>query len=423
MARSTQTDREGEGRGDASSPGPGVFAGVKVVELAQWVFVPVAGALLCDWGAEVIKVESPSAGDPYRGLVEQGVTTGSETVNYSVELANRGKRSIGLDLKSAEGRDIFYALIADADVFLTNFRSTALDRLGLSVETLREINPRLIYARGHGFGVRGPDKDVPAYDNTAFWSRGGMAHVLTPESMEHPLNPRGAFGDRQAAMNLAFGVSSALFRRERTGDASVVDVSLLGSAMWTLGSDMLGALQGQMPRARTSRGEGPNPLGNVFRTKDGRHITLALLQPDRYWPELCSIIGREDLLDDDRLSTMASRAHNRSECLRILDEIFADRTYSDWVARFERSHLPWAPVQSVEEVLTDPQVVANDYLSAVEFDDGIELTFPNGPVQFDETPPVLRRAPAHGADTEDVLLGLGFDWDRIIELKLCGAIL
>ncbi|PXW32774.1 UNVERIFIED_CONTAM: crotonobetainyl-CoA:carnitine CoA-transferase CaiB-like acyl-CoA transferase [Williamsia faeni] len=400
-----------------ATAGTNVFDGVKVVELAQWVFVPVAGALLSDWGADVIKVESPTAGDPYRGLVEQGVTTGTERVNYSIELANRGKRSIGLDLKNPEGREIFYKMIAEADVFLTNFRSSALDRLGLSVDELRKRNPQLIYARGHGFGVRGPDKDIPAYDNTAFWSRGGMAHVLTPEGLDYPLSPRGAFGDRQAAMNLAFGVSGALFRRERTGEPSVVDVSLLASAMWTLGSDMLGALQGQEPRARSSRGQGPNPLGNVFRTQDGRHITLALLQPDRYWAELCDVLGQPELFGDSRFATITTRAENRVDCLKTLDEIFASRTYSDWVVRFEKSDMPWAPVQSVEEVLVDPQVVANGYLSTVESDNGAELTFPNGPVQFDEGPPDLRRAPEHGANTEEILLELGFDWGNIVELK------
>jgi crotonobetainyl-CoA:carnitine CoA-transferase CaiB-like acyl-CoA transferase len=338
-------------------------------------------------------------------------------VNYSIELANRGKRSIGLDVKNPEGREIFYKLIADADVFLTNFRAPALDRLGLSVNEMRKHNPQLIYARGHGFGVRGPDRDVPAYDNTAFWSRGGMAHVLTPQGEDYPLSPRGAFGDRQAAMNLAFGVAGALFRRERTGEPSIVDVSLLASAMWTLGSDMLSALQGQQPRARSSRGQGPNPLGNVFRTRDGRHITLALLQPDRYWAELCEVLGQPDLLGDNRFATLASRAENRIDCLKTLDEIFAGRTYAEWVSRFEKSDMPWAPVQSVEEVLTDPQVVANGYLSTVESDTGADLTFPNGPVQFDEAPPMLRRAPEHGADTETILLELGFDWENIIELK------
>jgi crotonobetainyl-CoA:carnitine CoA-transferase CaiB-like acyl-CoA transferase len=244
-----------------------------------------------------------------------------------------------------------------------------------------------------------------------------MAHVLTPEGLDYPLSPRGAFGDRQAAMNLAFGVSGALFRRERTGEPSVVDVSLLASAMWTLGSDMLGALQGQEPRARSSRGQGPNPLGNVFRTQDGRHITLALLQPDRYWAELCDVLGQPELFGDSRFATITTRAENRVDCLKTLDEIFASRTYSDWVVRFEKSDMPWAPVQSVEEVLVDPQVVANGYLSTVESDNGAELTFPNGPVQFDEGPPDLRRAPEHGANTEEILLELGFDWGNIIELK------
>lgn len=403
--------------------GVDVFHGIKVVELAQWVFVPVAGALLADWGADVIKVESPTAGDPYRGLIEQGVTTGSGPVNYSIELANRGKRSVGIDLKNPEGRDIFYRIIADADVFLTNFRSSALDRLGLGVDELRQHNSQLIYARGHGFGVRGPDKDIPAYDNTAFWSRGGMGHVLTPEGSEYPLSPRGAFGDRQAAMNLAFGVAGALFRRERTGEPSVVDVSLLASAIWTLGSDVLGAVQGNKPRARSSRGQGPNPLGNVFRTQDDRHITLALLQPDRYWVELCTILGQPGLAADERFATMTNRADNRKACLQILDEIFAGRSYAEWVTRFDTSDLPWAPVQSIEELLVDRQVLANGYLGSVKSDDGTALTMPNGPVQFDEGPPELRRAPEHGANTEEVLLDLGLNWEDIGDLKEHHAIM
>src|SRR6478672_8798374 len=201
----------------------GAFTGVRVVELAQWVFVPVAGALLADWGADVVRIERPE-GDPYRGLMTQGIGTDSGGVNLSIALANRGKRSIALDLRHEEGRAILHELLATADVFLTNFRPGALGRLGLDAEALTERYPSLVYARGHGYGVRGPDADRPGYDSSAFWARGGVGHVLTPPERDHPISPRGAFGDRNGGMALAFGVAAALVRRASTGEGSVVDV-------------------------------------------------------------------------------------------------------------------------------------------------------------------------------------------------------
>jgi crotonobetainyl-CoA:carnitine CoA-transferase CaiB-like acyl-CoA transferase len=231
-----------------------LFSGVRVVELASWVFVPVAGALLADWGAEVTKVEHPVTGDGYRGLVTQGM--GGPGINPSMELANRGKRSIGLDLKSPAGREVMLRLVSQADVFLTNHLPSVLDRLGLGVEALRAVNPGLIYARGHGFGVRGPEADRPAYDSTAFWARGGLGETLTPSDLEQPIPQRGAVGDRNGAVHLAFGIAGALFRRERTGEGSTVDVSLLATAMWMLGSDVLAALAGTfVPTGPANQGE------------------------------------------------------------------------------------------------------------------------------------------------------------------------
>ena len=224
------------------------FEGVRVIELAQWVFVPVAGALLADWGADVVRIERIE-GDPYRGLATQGIGTDSGGVNLSVALANRGKRSIAIDLQQPEGLAVLHELLERADVFLTSLRPAALGRLGLDADTLRARYPRLVYSRGHGYGVRGPDADHPGYDASAFWSRGGVAHVLTPPDLEYPINQRGAMGDRNGAMSLAFGTAAALLRRERTGQGSVVDVSLLATAMWTLSSDVLAALQGASPSA------------------------------------------------------------------------------------------------------------------------------------------------------------------------------
>jgi len=399
----------------------GPFTGVRVVELAQWVFVPVAGALLADWGADVVRIERPE-GDPYRGLVTQGIGSDTGGVNLSIALANRGKRSIALDLRRDEGRNVLEQLLETADVFLTNFRPGALTRLGLDAETLTERYPSLVYARGHGYGVRGPDADMPGYDASAFWARGGLAHVLTPPDMQQPLGQRGAMGDRNGAMALAFGMAAALLERTRTGRGSVVDVSLLATAMWTLSSDVLAALQGAQPRAMSGSAGYVNPLVGSYRTKDGRHISLVFLEADRYWPDFCRLIGREELIDDPRFVDLQARREHGAECVAEMQTEFASRTFAEWKALLANIDAPWAPVQAVEELLDDPQVLANDYLGEVVVEGGSSYRLPTVPVQFDEQPPALRRAPEHGEHSETLLLELGYTWDQISELHDAGVI-
>ncbi|GAA2445874.1 CoA transferase [Actinomadura vinacea] len=401
--------------------GNDAFDGMRVVELAQWVFVPVAGALLADWGADVIRVERPD-GDPYRALITQGIGAGSDGVNLSVALANRGKRSVALDLRSDEGRRLLDRLLETADVFLTNFRPAVLRRYGLDSEELTRRFPRLVYARGHGFGARGPGADRPGYDSSAFWAQGGMAHVLTPPDRDHPISQRGALGDRNGGMALAFGIATALLRRERTGQGSVVDVSLLATAMWTLSSDVLAALAGGQPRAASGRGGAVNPLVGAYRTSDGRHIQLVFLQGDRYWADFCRLIERDDLIADPRFADLKARGENLEACVAELEAEFATRTLDEWKDLLDRIDAPWAPVQAVEELLTDPQVLANDYIGEVELEDGRSYSLPNVPVQFDERPAEMRRAPEHGEHTETVMLELGYTWEQIAELKDAGAI-
>ncbi|WP_067672700.1 CaiB/BaiF CoA transferase family protein [Nocardia miyunensis] len=399
----------------------GAFAGIRVVELAQWVFVPVAGALLADWGADVVRVDHPD-GDPYRGLATQGIGSDSGGVNLSVALANRGKRSIALDLRSDEGRAVLDRILETADVFLTSFRPGALQRLGLDAEKLTQRFPGLVYARGHGFGVRGPGADRPGYDSSAYWAQGGIAHVLTPPDQDYPPSPRGAFGDRNAAMALAFGLSTALLRRERTGRGSVVDVSLLASAMWTVSSDILSALGGARPRGVSGRGGTVNPLVGTYRTGDGRHIQLVFLQSDRYWPDFCRLIGREELIADPRFVDLRARAENHAACVAELEKEFAARSFEEWKGLLATIDAPWAPVQAIEELLTDPQVLANDYIGEVPGDGGPSYKLPTVPVQFDERPPTLRRAPEHGEHTEQLLLELGYTWDELDGFKSAGVI-
>jgi crotonobetainyl-CoA:carnitine CoA-transferase CaiB-like acyl-CoA transferase len=406
-------------RADASEQ---AFDGVRVIELAQWVFVPVAGALLADWGADVVHIE-PTEGDPYRGLATQGIGSERGGVNLSLALANRGKRSLALDIRHEDGLAILHKLLESADVFLTNMRPAALRRAGLGSDELTRRYPSLVFARGHGYGVRGPDADQAGYDATAFWARGGMAHILTPPERDYPIGQRGAMGDRNGALALAFGIAAALLKRSRTGAGSVVDVSLLSTAMWTLSSDLLAALAGDEPKASSGRGPLVNPLVGVYRTKDGRHISLVFLQPDRYWPDFCRIIGRPELLEDARFGDMAARKENAAACVAELDGVFATRTFDEWKAILAGLDAPWAPVQSVTELLDDPQVQANEYIGEVVLDGETAYRLPAVPVQFDGCSPPLRRAPEHGEDTETLLLELGYGWDDIATLKEAGVIL
>jgi crotonobetainyl-CoA:carnitine CoA-transferase CaiB-like acyl-CoA transferase len=399
-----------------------VFDGVRVVEVAQWVFVPVAGALLADWGAEVVHIE-PIEGDPYRGLATQGIGAESNGINLSLALANRGKRSLALDIRHEQGIEVLHKLLESADVFLTNMRPGALERARLDADELTKRYPGLIYARGHGYGARGPDADQAGYDATAFWARGGMAHILTPPEREYPIGQRGALGDRNGALALAFGVAAALLKRTRTGAGSIVDVSLLATAMWTLSSDLLAALGGDEPKASSGRGPLVNPLVGVYRTKDNRHIQLVFLQPDRYWEDFCRVIDRADLAEDPRFADIVTRRENGEACVAELDQEFAKRTYEEWKTVLARLDAPWAPVQSVSELLEDPQVEANGYVGEVTIEGGPSYRLPAVPVQFDGAPPALRRAPEHGEDTEALLLELGYGWEDINELKGAGVVL
>src|SRR5262249_3995990 len=323
-----------------------------------------------------------------------------------VALANRGKRSIALDVRTEAGAEVLHRLLERADVLLTSLRPDALERLGLGTDAVRSRHPHLVYARGHGYGTRGPDAARAGYDASAYWARGGVAHVLTPPDHEQPLSPRGAFGDRNGGMSLAFGIAAALVGRARTGEGSVVDVSLLATAMWTLSSDVLAALQGGAPRAPQGR-VAFNPLVTTYRTKDDRHIQLVFLESDRYWPAFCEVVGRPDLADDPRFADHHARTANAAECVAALDAVFASRTFAEWKDLLAAIDAPWAPVQAVEELLDDPQVLANDYIGEVAVEGGPSYRLPRVPVQFDERAPASQRARERREQADAVVLDLG----------------
>lgn len=401
--------------------------GIKVLEVAQWWFVPAAGAVLADWGADVIKIEHPERGDAQRGLAAAGFSMSIGGVDFMMQQSNRGKRSVGLDIGVPEGRALLLRFAAECDVFLTNFLPSARAKLAIDVDDIRAVNPRVVYVRGSGQGPAGPDRDKGGYDATAFWSRGGVGAALTPPGAPVPTMQRAAFGDSIGAMTIAGGVAAALFQRERTGVAPVVDVSLLSTAMWVMAPDIVAskllAAGGTGGIPSFGRGAAPNPLANSYKTEEGRWLLLMMLQPDRYWSDFCTAVERPDLAADERFASGVQRFHNREALIADLDAMFAARPLAHWRDRLDRQEGPWAPMQTALELHDDPQTIANGYVREVDGGDKGRFALVASPVHFDQTSPALAASPEMGQNTEEVLLERGLDWNEITALKKARAIL
>ena len=276
---------------------PKALEGVRVLEVAQFTFVPSAGAVLADWGADVVKIEHPVTGDAQRGLVRilgAAVTAPGSSFAPIMEAPNRGKRSVGLALDNPEARPLLEELIRRSDVFLTNYLPSARRKLAIDIEDVRSVNPDIIYVAGSGFGSTGPDRDTGAYDATAFWARGGSADgVMAPDADSAPFMPAGAYGDNIGGMSIAGGVAAALYRRQVTGETSVLDVSLLAVGAWAtqFSVNMAMLVDGPLPKAERKTQAPGNPLTGAYRTSDGRFIQLSMLQPTKYWHEFCGLMG------------------------------------------------------------------------------------------------------------------------------------
>jgi crotonobetainyl-CoA:carnitine CoA-transferase CaiB-like acyl-CoA transferase len=397
-----------------------VLQGVKVIEVSSWLFVPAAGAVLADWGADVIKVEHPVTGDPIRGLTNAEAT--GALMNPNTELPNRGKRSVGLDISTEEGLDVLYRLVDSADVFLTNFLPGARRRLGIDIDDIRGRNPNVVYALGTGQGSLGPEAERGGFDLASAWARGGAAFQMTPKGGEPPNQP-GSFGDLSGGMNLAGAVAAALYRRQCDGHAPVVEVSLYATGMWWMAQAVTAGAVGVVREFRT-RTNPFNALVNYFPTSDGRWVCLVFLQADRWWPDLCRRLERPDLIDDPRFATAPVRNQNTEACTQVLDEIFVTRTLAEWRDILADAEGVWAPVLSPAEIGEDPQAIANGYLPDVDKGDGRVYRGVASPARFDQVPVgLLHGAPEHGEDTEAVLLELGFDWDAIGEMKSRGTVM
>ena len=400
-----------------------VLEGIRVIEVAQYVFVPVATAVLSEWGAEVIKVEPPRTGDAYRGLRSTGPHAIGGRVNFPIHHANRGKRSISLDIAQPEGREILGQLVGSADVFVTNLLPDSRERLRIGVEEIRAFNPSIVYARGTGLGERGPQRNRGGFDYATFWARGGSALGATPADATRPAPmPSGAYGDGMGGLVLAGGVAAALLARERTGQAPVVDLSLLGLGMWAMASAIAGSLSQQQPWQAMERFPDTNALAGTYRTRDDRWIVLVCLQGFHHWPGFCRCVGHPEWIDDPRFASLEDFTRNTAACAALLDELFGSATLAEWQERLKDFEGVWEVAQDTLELANDPQAVANGYVSQVEAGDGSNFELVASPLQFDETPPRTERAPEAGEHTEEVLLDLGVSWPRIAELRERGCI-
>ncbi|GAC1411789.1 MAG: CoA transferase [Mycobacterium sp.] len=401
-----------------------VLSGVRVLEVAAWTFVPSAGAVLAEWGAEVIKVEPRDGGDPQRGLVTMGIVDeGGGAVNYMIEIPNRGKKSIGIDLMTPGGQEIVRELARTCDVFLTSYLPNRRKKMGIDVADIRAVNPNIVYVRGSGHGPKGPDSDKPGYDGVSYWSRGGIAAVLT-EKADELVRSRPAFGDLLGGMTIAGGTAAALYKRATTGQGSVVDVSLLGLAAWNLSPDVaVSQIHGGSAIPEYGHADAPNPLVGTYRTKDGRHVQLMMLQLDKFYPEAMRAIGLPELIDDARFADPASRFENRVELIALLDGAFTKRTLAEWRDTLAGLAGAWGVVQTPGELCEDPAVIANGYVAHTATINGVPYAMPTNPVQFDEQPVVPPGAPEHGQHTEEVLMEAGIEWDTIMGYKESGAIL
>jgi crotonobetainyl-CoA:carnitine CoA-transferase CaiB-like acyl-CoA transferase len=401
-----------------------ILEGVRILEVAEHTFVPAASALLADWGAEVIKVEHVTRGDAMRGLAATGVFTTAGDVHALMEHSNRGKKSIGLDLTSADGLEILYKLVSTADVFLTNKLPSVRSKLKISLEEVREHNADIIYVRGTGQGERGPDADKGSYDSLSFWSRAGISVALTRPEYDTMVGPPGpGFGDSIGAMTIAGGMMGALFHRERTGEATVVDVSLLNSGMWAMGQAIALSLLMKEPwLPPPADAQRRNPLVVNYLTQDERYLSFCCLQAGKYWGHLCEAIGRPELATDERFAEHDVLLANSQEAIAILTDAFKARPLSEWRALLADFDGQWTVVQDTLELAQDPQVVANGYIQDCETASGSPFQLASAPVQFGEEPPVPGRAPEFNEHGDAILEELGFDWDAIVDLKIRGVV-
>ncbi|MFC2071457.1 CaiB/BaiF CoA transferase family protein [Chloroflexota bacterium] len=393
--------------------------GIKVIETATVFAGPMAGRLLADWGADVIHIEHPLRGDVTRrqGIAWMGGKRIESDINYAAQNFNRNKRGMALDLSKEDGQEILYRLLKKADVLLSNYRPRELKKFKLEYETLSRLNPRLIQANLTGYGKTGPDKDFPGYEHTGLFPRSGILYALQAPGAPPPETPL-SLGDNVTGLALALGIMTALYMRTETGVGQEVDVSLFQTGVFAFSYDIAGALVTRQDRRQVDRKDFTNAVYNYYETKDGRWLCLALSQQDLYWSRFCQAIDRKDLEHDPRFETFEPRTENHVALFYILEEVFLTKTLEEWRVCLTEAGLPWSPIQSLPEVIADPQTKANDFFASLDHPNHGLIEVVANPIKLSKAPATVRTpAPEFGQHTKEVLLEYGYTWEDIERLK------
>jgi len=396
------------------------LAGIRVLEVANWLAGPSCAAILSDLGADVVKVEPP-AGDAYRHLLMLAAGYEFEfDACYGFELDNRGKRSVTLDLDKPEAQQVLLRLATWADIVITNLVPERRERYGFSVDAVQAANPRCIYASVTGYGSTGPDADRAGWDITSFWARSGIMSVIG-EPDAPPPGCRGGMGDHTTGLNLLAAILVALRLRDQTGEGQFVDVTLQQTGLWTLALDVQSAIiSGEQPKRR-SRSEPTNPITNTYLCRDGRWIFIMMPTAD-YWPRFCSLLGRNDWIEDARFQTPQGRRDHSRELTAAIDQAFASRDYADWAKTLDAARMIFAPVSAIPDAVADPQLRAVGAFTTIEH--------PRlGSFETLDTPFTVRGAeigvrgpaPATGEHTFSVLEEIGIDPGDIAEYAALGV--
>ena len=397
------------------------LSGYRVVELSTFVAAPSCGKILADWGADVIKVDSPS-GDVFRHYGQVMNMPASEEENPVWDMLNGNKRGMAIDLKTSDGTVLFHKLLETADVFLTNIRPAALKKIGLGYESLKEKYPRLVHALISGFGENGPDANLPGFDVAAYWARSGFLLDLVKPG-EYPIYSPAAFGDLTAGATLFGGICAALLNREKTGKGDKISISLYGAAVWFASLLILSTQEKYGNKFPKTRSEG-NPLAIPYKCKDDEWIILSLIDMERYFTPLCKAINRPDLLEDERFNTRTALLGHKSELIVILDKIILTKTSTEWVPILREEGLVVERLSHFREVSEDPQAWANGFLYKRTFPNGNEGVIPCPPIKSGNMgTPDFQRGPFAGEHTQAVLEELGYSADEVDAMKKKKSIL
>jgi crotonobetainyl-CoA:carnitine CoA-transferase CaiB-like acyl-CoA transferase len=397
----------------------GIFAGLKVLDCASFIAAPAAATVLSDFGADVIKIEPPGAGDPYRNLPNLPGYPKSEH-NYAWLMESRNKKSLALDLAKPEGQAVLYKLVAEADVFITNFPPPVRARLKMAYADLAPLNERLVYACFTGYGDLGAEANKPGFDSTAWWARSGLMDLVRADDDTTPARSIAGMGDHPCAMALFGAIAMALYKRERTGKGSQVKSNLMANGVWSSSVLAQAKLVGATFEKRRPRERALNAVTNHYKCRDGRWIMLSLLNEEKQWPVLTRALGRDDLTHDPRFVTKPDRHARSVELIEVLDEVFATRDWPEWRARLDGQGLIFGVVGILDDIPNDQQMKDNDVL--IPFEDSNLMTI-NSPIWVEgSTKKKPRLPPSVGQHSDEILRGAGFDDAAIAALRATGTV-